>query len=70
MTSVSDGTVAVLQGGTELDVSQTWKAHDYEPWIAAFDYWDTECIWTGEAYLYITTYKGVSSFREHLRRRR
>jgi diphthamide biosynthesis protein 7 len=47
--SVSDGTVAIIRGEGEVEVEQSWKAHDYEPWIAAFDYWDTEAIWTGKA---------------------
>lgn len=45
--SISDGSVAVLRGEADFEVEQAWKAHDYEPWIAAWDYWDSEVVWTG-----------------------
>ncbi|TCD71525.1 hypothetical protein EIP91_008906 [Steccherinum ochraceum] len=46
--SMSDGNISVLKSnGSELEVSQTWHAHDYEPWIAAWNYWDTNVVFTG-----------------------
>lgn len=46
--STSDGKVSVLSGETEMQVEQTWHAHDFEPWIAAWDYWNTDSVWTGQ----------------------
>ncbi|KAH8102665.1 WD40-repeat-containing domain protein [Cristinia sonorae] len=46
--SMSDKNVSVLQfNGSELAVAQTWAAHDFEPWIAAWNYWDTNIVYTG-----------------------
>ncbi|KAI0689612.1 WD-40 repeat-containing protein [Cytidiella melzeri] len=47
--SMSDGSVALLQPATSagLSVVDTWHAHDFEPWIAAWNYWDTNTIYTG-----------------------
>jgi len=28
-------------------VAENWHAHDYEPWIAAWNYWDTNVIFSG-----------------------
>ncbi|SCV68666.1 BQ2448_787 [Microbotryum intermedium] len=30
-----------------LQVLDTWQAHDYEAWIAAFDGWEPNTVWTG-----------------------
>lgn len=38
--------VASLGEGTPTIQSQ-WKAHDFEAWISAFSYWDTQLIYTG-----------------------
>ncbi|KAI0068187.1 WD-40 repeat-containing protein [Artomyces pyxidatus] len=47
--SLSNGELALLQPDTTngLSVTDTWAAHDYEPWIAAWDYWDTSIIYSG-----------------------
>jgi hypothetical protein len=45
--SISNGNVSLLGGETEMEVTETWKAHDYEPWIAAFDCWEPNTVWTG-----------------------
>ncbi|EED79573.1 predicted protein [Postia placenta Mad-698-R] len=47
--SLSDGRLALLQddGGTGLTVTNSWSAHEYEPWIAAWNYWDTNVVYSG-----------------------
>lgn len=30
-----------------MAVTDSWHAHDYEPWIAAWDYWNTNIIFSG-----------------------
>lgn len=51
-TSSSDGCVQVHQlTSGELTPVSSWKAHDYEAWITAFNYWDTNIVYTGW-YLY------------------
>lgn len=38
--------VASLEEGA-LTLQTQWKAHDFEAWICAFSYWDTQLIYTG-----------------------
>ncbi|KAJ8522566.1 hypothetical protein ONZ45_g886 [Pleurotus djamor] len=47
--SLSDGNLALLQGASAggLVVTETWHAHDHEPWVAAWDYWDPNRIYSG-----------------------
>lgn len=45
--SLSTGSIALLQGEASLSVTSTWKAHMYEAWIAAFDAWNDQTVWTG-----------------------
>lgn len=49
ITSLSDGHLAHLTQGADgsLIVSQSWKAHDYEPWITAWDRWQSNTVWSG-----------------------
>ncbi|KAG9042112.1 hypothetical protein FS837_011344 [Tulasnella sp. UAMH 9824] len=49
VTSTSDGCISVVgpEDG-EMTVTETWKAHDFEPWIAAWDYWsERQIIYSG-----------------------
>lgn len=47
--SLSDGSLAVLRSdiSSGLQVTDTWAAHDFESWIAAWDYWDTNLLYSG-----------------------
>lgn len=47
--SLSDGTLSLLRPCSqgELIVSDKWYAHDHEPWIAAWNYWDNSVIYSG-----------------------
>lgn len=47
--SRSDGYLSLLTPGDDgkLEATEEWKAHDFEPWIAAFNYWDSNVIYSG-----------------------
>ncbi|GAA6005720.1 hypothetical protein JCM10207_005308 [Rhodosporidiobolus poonsookiae] len=45
--SLSSGSICTLGGESSLEVTSTWHAHDFEPWIAAFDCWEPSTVWTG-----------------------
>ncbi|KAI0365253.1 WD40 repeat-like protein [Pilatotrama ljubarskyi] len=47
--SLSDGSLSLLQpeNSSGLAVTDSWHAHDYEPWIAAWDYWNTNVVYSG-----------------------
>lgn len=45
--SLSNGEICLLGGETQLEMTSRWHAHDFEPWIAAFDCWDPSTVWTG-----------------------
>lgn len=49
ITSLSDGTLSLLgpRSQGELTVLNKWHAHDNEPWIAAWNYWDNSVIYSG-----------------------
>lgn len=48
MVSCSDGTISTLGGESEWAVTESWHTHDFEPWIAAFDCWEPNTVWTGK----------------------
>jgi diphthamide biosynthesis protein 7 len=47
--SQSDGSIVVLSIDNQFGIRETskWIAHDFEAWIAAFNYWDTNLVYTG-----------------------
>ena len=47
--SDSQGGVSIisLDSGSPM-VTKQWKAHDFEAWIAAFDYHNTNIVYSGE----------------------
>lgn len=50
--SVSDskGCISVLRlNHLALEKTECWKAHGFEAWITAFDYWNSSVIYTGKA---------------------
>ena len=46
--SLSNGSLSLLRpDSTGLSVAESWHAHDYEPWIAAYDYWNPNIVYSG-----------------------
>jgi len=47
--SLSDGALTLLEPDQtgQLDVTKTWAAHAHEPWCVAWNYWDTNIIYSG-----------------------
>lgn len=37
----------VTEAGPGLQGVATWQAHHFEAWIAAFNYWQTEIVYSG-----------------------
>ena len=48
--SVSNGSLSLLAPDHTgaLCVEKSWHAHEYEPWVAAWNYWDTNVVFSGE----------------------
>ena len=58
--SDSKGCISIAQvENNSVFVSEQWKAHDFEAWIAAFDYWNASIVYTGsfelEFYIFVST---------------
>ena len=47
--SLSNGLLCILSPDStgSMSVVDRWHAHDYEPWIAAWNYWDTSVAYSG-----------------------
>lgn len=46
--SQSDGSLSLVRPRDGImTVAENWHAHDYEPWIAAWNYWDTNVLFSG-----------------------
>jgi hypothetical protein len=53
VTSHSSGEITLfdVNSTSNVTVVEQWQAHDLEAWIAAFNYWQTDVIYTGERLL-------------------
>ncbi|KAF9481426.1 WD40 repeat-like protein [Pholiota conissans] len=52
--SLSNGSLCILTS-TEtgsMAITNTWHAHDHEPWVAAWNYWNTNIIYSGKSLLW------------------
>ena len=46
--SHSDGSLSLLRPRDGImTIAENWHAHDYEPWIAAWNYWDANVVFSG-----------------------
>lgn len=52
--SLSNGSICLLRpfDGAGFSVIETWHAHDYEPWVGAWDYWSSDIIYSGPVVLF------------------
>ena len=54
--SQSDGFLSLLRPRDGMMiVTENWHAHEYEPWVAAWNYWDTNVLFSGALSSYVTT---------------
>ncbi len=47
--SLSDGKLTLLEPDQtgQLSITNAWAAHAHEPWCVAWNYWDTNVIYSG-----------------------
>jgi hypothetical protein len=36
----------------DIHMEESWKGHDYEAWIASFDQWNANVVYTGKELAY------------------
>src|SRR6266496_1118676 len=53
--SLSNGSLSLLtplqsssSSSPASAIQETWHAHDHEPWVVAWNYWDTNVVFSGE----------------------
>jgi len=47
--SLSNGSLCVVSpvDGSHFALTDSWHAHDHEPWAAAWDYWNANILFSG-----------------------
>ena len=50
--SLSNGSISILKpdDNSSMVVTDNWHAHNYEPWIVAWDYWNSDVLYSGMKY--------------------
>jgi hypothetical protein len=53
--SLSNGSLCLLRphDARGLSLTNSWHAHDNEPWVAAWNYWNTNVVYSGLAMFHL-----------------
>lgn len=49
------------EAGPRLQQVATWQAHHFEAWVAAFNYWQTEVVYSGQCPLLNVVMVGMTA---------